>query len=982
MNKLFNNINKSRLFFYNNNNFKKNLNKNNNNHSSTFTKFNNNKNNSILFNSNNNNNKQIFKLLFSTNSNSSSSTNNTETTATTTTTTTTTTKSNEFVNYGNKADDDIFENQLFSHLNKSDPKANFYDFKFQMADAAISEKEILELIKNEPKNNLHYQKLGAHIGVNGTTILNGKVVGQLDLYLIQIENNPRDKHVFFSLFAFMSECLHLEQVTLLNGEVVTLKDCLIREIGNNPTHLESYLILFSLMDHLIEDTVTINFNLDSLEDENHKMVFNEIGNNGGGGETLQTQERIMPMKLRKLDLLTNVISMDRYNSNALELLTYIMNEGYTDIVIGDKRFTIYEACQLNYIVNKNLDPLAIFYFSEQLNPWYGVFETEKGDMVSKLSLLIEGITKFPNFPNFYYSLAKILKNNNQFVKIKKNSINNNDNNNNNNNNEKEEFIEMNRYDLLRKGFDIIRKEKEYRNKEEIGPYYFEFARLLGLNDTVSFVDYDGVKKDFNKKQLYIKTIETLQGSLDIPVHELLLLMSPNETIIINGKSYSRDDVSKIPHYDSALEKLLCDIFKKEKNIEEFKKNNEIFLKKRAKVIEQFVKAIEEHPSIAYNLSTLGDILEKDEKVYIHGKPYGKIDLFLMAISYDTNSTDSYYKLAREFPNFDSKITLLDGTVKMKAELQEETSLYNSHSLYDFATQSVPQFCMYEESKKSWIMRDCFCNIISMDPLYKDAYLKLGIEMYRYSIDECLIPSVTISTPFIYGKDDIKLSRKQLFIKYIELSQINSEFNESDNLLAWYHLSLEMSGSSNDNINIANTKTTTISLNREEIQFGQTKKDILQSIIKQDETFSRAYSELSTLLSLDSQYDQIIELMVKAIKYESDVNIKSNHYFKLSQYVKDINERVKLDNGTSMNKQQLLVESIELAPRSNSNNNHSLAYHSLAKLLTNSNDTIEIFGKQLNQSELFELALKNSDNFSESLKIKSNQILNDTKNLFF
>ncbi|KAM9979672.1 hypothetical protein ACTFIZ_005912 [Dictyostelium cf. discoideum] len=110
------------------------------------------------------------------------------------------------------------------------------------------------------------------------------------------------------------------------------------------------------------------------------------------------------------------------------------------------------------------------------------------------------------------------------------------------------------------------------------------------------------------------------------------------------------------------------------------------------------------------------------------------------------------------------------------------------------------------------------------------------------------------------------------------------------------------------------------------------------------------------------------------EYENHINLIKNKSYQYN------NEKVKLDNGSIMNKQQLLVESIELAPLSN---NYSLAYYSLANLLTNSTDTIGLFGETYTQSELFELALKNKDTLSlkQLFQIKSNKILNSLKNLF-
>ncbi|KAM9994684.1 hypothetical protein ACTFIZ_007834 [Dictyostelium cf. discoideum] len=273
---------------------------------------------------------------------------------------------------------------------------------------------------------------------------------------------------------------------------------------------------------------------------------------------------------------------------------------------------------------------------------------------------------------------------------------------------------------------------------------------------------------------------------------------------------------------------------------------------------------------------------------------------------------------------------------------------------DLVLNGLKLSALSSTNTKSFIQRESYSTVISADPSFSLAYLKLGIEMQKYSINDYLIDPIIFkkqeNMPFILGKGGIKFTRKQLFLKFLELSKTDFTLNENDILLGWYHLAVEM--------------------NSNDFEFGKTKKEILLSIIQKDETFSRVYSESSTSLSIETQYDQIIELMVMAIKIESDINIKSNHYYKLSQYLKDKNEKVKLDNGSIMNKQQLLVESIELSPHVN---DHSLAYHSLANTLSNSTDTIELFGKQLNQSELFELALENSRNFSEFLiKFKSNK----------
>ncbi|KAM9956855.1 hypothetical protein ACTFIR_003590 [Dictyostelium discoideum] len=101
------------------------------------------------------------------------------------------------------------------------------------------------------------------------------------------------------------------------------------------------------------------------------------------------------------------------------------------------------------------------------------------------------------------------------------------------------------------------------------------------------------------------------------------------------------------------------------------------------------------------------------------------------------------------------------------------------------------------------------------------------------------------------------------MKFLELSKTDFKLNENDILLGWYHLAVEMNPNNNNNKN--NNKKIKSNKNEEKV-FGKTKKEILISIIEQDVTFTRAYSELSSILSTETHYDQIIDLMVNSIKF--------------------------------------------------------------------------------------------------------------------
>ncbi|KAM9968958.1 hypothetical protein ACTFIW_000364 [Dictyostelium discoideum] len=800
---------------------------------------------------------------------------------------------------------DVFNSPKFSHLNKRDPNEKYYDYNFPKKYEKNIEKEILN----------------------------------------KIENNSRDQFNFFNLFVYMKEIANLEQITLLNGEVVTLRECLIREITNNSSFVQSYLALFPLMDHLINDSVCVKSYY--RIDEEHRFILLEPN------EPIENCE-VSEFNLKKIDLLKRALTFDSSNRHALDLMTFIIIESGQLFIINNFLYTPRNISEFNYYANRDFNPQSIYYFSKYINPWWGTFMTkpENGEKFSKVSLLIEGITKFPDYPKFYYTLASIMTNNNQFVKIKNKPTTTTNNNNNNNN---DEFIEMNRIDLLSKGIEIIRTNEKY--KDDIGQFYYELVHYLGLNETVKFVDYDGLEKKLNKKQLYIKVIEVSHGYITSKsIDQLLVLMSPNEIVMINGKPHSRIDVSNIEQVLHPYD-ILSKIYKRENNIEQYNKYNQLNLLLNELFKKFFINSIEAADNVGYDEPKKAEFYHVLSKYYetndrglklepmvISGKSYGKVDLLLASIHYEKdqfNTINKLSELAKELPTINSKITLLDGTTKSKLEILSETSKHNINSLFEFETQVIDQL-LVECEAKSATQRKSYGRVISADPLFSLAYLKLGIEMQKYSINDYPIDTIIYEQkgmPFIYGKGEIKFTRKQLFLKFLELSKTDFKLKENDILLGWYHLALEMDSN--------------------EIQFGKTKKEILLLIIEKDETFSRAYSELSTM---ETQYDKIIELIVKAIKLESDINIKSNHYYKLSQYLKDNNEKVKLGDGLIMNKQQLLVESIELAPRSN---NHSLAYYSLANLLTNSTDTIELFGESFTQSKLFELALENKNTLPQT-----------------
>ncbi|KAM9968973.1 hypothetical protein ACTFIW_000379 [Dictyostelium discoideum] len=648
-------------------------------------------------------------------------------------------------------------------------------------------------------------------------------------------------------------------------------------------------------DYLVKNFKSLNTNSVVFNKINFSTQTSNYNNNNGNTNKTYITSFNTTSKFNTNDN-TNTIEEKRIGEN--EILE----------LIKSKRFSSY------YYQNLSMGG----DLCQQSNSWYELLNTENGEKLSNLSILIECINKFPNYPNSYLILASFMKNDNQFIKIKKQLtpsppsspsspsllIN-------------EQFIEVNRNDLISKALKIIRNDSKY-SQSDMAQCYIQLASTLDGDELIEFIDYDGMKKQFSKKQLYAKAIEVIENKLiDIPINQLLQIMSSDEKIEINGKLHSIVDLSNIIPQNHKNKKsivttycILSKIFKRDKNIEEYIKFNELFLNEKEKLKKTYIESIQNGSKESINYLNLSLLTESDEKVMIYGKTsYGKVDLLLWAIHYggkDKNSIEAYYQLSKELPKFNSTIKLLNGTVKTKLEIQMETLSYSPNSLFDYSIHLIDSNSSQNKIKNIAII-DCLKKVLSMDPSFSLAYLNLGIQMQNYSIDECEIPLISFEQqqqlqqqPLIYGKGEIKFTRKQLFMKFLELSKTDFKLNENDILLGWYHLAVEMDSNNNNNKN--NNKKIKSNKNEEKV-FGKTKKEILLSIIEQDVTFTRAYSELSSILSTETHYDQIIDLMVNSIKFESDVNIKSNQFNKLSQLIKDNNERIKLENEKNMKEQR-------------------------------------------------------------------------------
>ncbi|KAM9994642.1 hypothetical protein ACTFIZ_007832 [Dictyostelium cf. discoideum] len=498
---------------------------------------------------------------------------------------------------------------------------------------------------------------------------------------------------------------------------------------------------------------------------------------------------------------------------------------------------------------------------------------------SNLSILIIFFNKFPNYPNAYLKLESFMKSNNQFIKIKKqqpplsstssasasSSLN-------------EQLVKVNRNGLISEAIEIILKNWKY-SKSDMAQCYLRIASMLEGDEKFEFKGYNyGFKIVLSKKELYVKAIEVIEKELiDIPINQLLQLMSSNEKIMINGKLHSIIDISNLIQNKNDKKStinrvttycILKKIFKRDKCIDEYIKFNQLFLNERDNLKSNYIESIQNGSKESIDYLNLSLLIENNEKVTINGETsYGKIDLLLYAIHYgDKYSIEAYYQLSKQLPKFDSTIKLLNDTVKTKLEIQMETLSYIPNSLFDYSTHLIDLNELSQDETENLEIFDCLTKVISMDPSFSLAYLKLGIQMQKYSIDECEIPIISFEQqkPLIYGVGEIKFTRMQLFIKFLKLSNTDFTLNENDILLGWYHLALEM--------------------NSNEIQFGKTKKEILLSIVQQDETFTRAKDQLSILLS--PEYDKTIELIKKPNIFETYFNFKSNQKNKSYKIIKD------------------------------------------------------------------------------------------------
>ncbi|KAM9968974.1 hypothetical protein ACTFIW_000380 [Dictyostelium discoideum] len=464
---------------------------------------------------------------------------------------------------------------------------------------------------------------------------------------------------------------------------------------------------------------------------------------------------------------------------------------------------------------------------QQSNSWYELLNTENGEKLSNLSILTECINKFPNYPNSYLILASFLSCNTQYIKILKQqapppspsspilitikllplslssppSI------------PSSSLIVIQKYHLVAKAYSIIRNDSKY-TESDWAQCYIQFARVFGENEVVYFFGYKGLKKRFSKKQLYVKAIELIENKLiDIPINELLQIMTPREKIKINGKLHSIIDVSNfIP------------------------KNND-YLKKKLK--KTYIESIQNGSKESIDYLNLSCLIEDDEMVNINVEAsYGKVNLLLLAIHYGgKDSIEAYCQLSKQLPNLNSTIKLLNGTEKTKLEILMETLPYSPNSLFDYSIHLIDSNSSEDEIKNLEII-DCLTKVISMDPSFSLAYLKLGIQMQIYSIEECKLPIVSFEQQLQQQQfiniisDDFDFTRKQLFSKFLELSNTDFKLNENDILLGWYNLALEMD------------------LNEREL--GKTKKEILLSIIDEDVSLSiEAHRELLKLYAYEN-----------------------------------------------------------------------------------------------------------------------------------
>ncbi|KAK5577106.1 hypothetical protein RB653_002044 [Dictyostelium firmibasis] len=960
-------------------------------------------NNNVTCNNNNNNNKNIDKIfekneikvkLYSTNNNSPSSL---------------------FLNNNNNNNNNSNNNN--NNNNNNEDIKNNINFLNYFNNNIINNSEIREeisiinLIEKEPNNINHYYKL---IEINNDPSfykkvfkINGIDMNMIDLHLKVIDLDDSFKNIHYNLYLLNESLLNNQinsnnnnSIKLLNGKELKPIDLLIKEFYNDNQHFESLLKISYYLKDFIQDKISLPISKDQWREVNKLSILQKVLDLKKA-HPIAISQIIYFMKTTKLLNEFQLLNGESYTMKQLALMSYVENKD-SQLIIDQTWLDMIECLERGSgsISNKKL-----------------------GIEIKPIALILEAISKFPNNSLFYYHLSNHLLNN--FETVNLNNINNT-------------IIggskkkKLNRLDLIKIAI-LLQQDKINENSVQLllmSDYYYSAGKFLDTR--YHTIELNGIQ--FNNVDLLIKSLEIemkfiFSVSSKCVIEDLIKLLNHNEIIKINGQSITKEGIihlllgpnspkdnsyynlstfafSKlIEHYENQIKINNINNIQEQQQQQQQKQNdNELLRNKINHFSELLIKSkeilklggieiLKLNPNISDNYYYLSTYLDYDETITIDGQEWRKTDLILKSIELDPTRKLSHYSLFEylllpsSIENNKLAVQLIDGTVLEKHQLLYFEIINNpnfSNAYYHFGLH-------LKENNFNELAIQIFNRCITIDPKFSKAYLELGILLHDLKIEDTEIKDQ------LTNETIIKLSRKQLFIKALELENQNNPLNPS-NSLSWYYLSLEMNSDNNNNEYGDSNNNNNNNNNNEndghgEIQFGKTKKEILSLIIKNDPTFSKPYYQLSNVLKSNKDKCKVtglnrIELLLKSIEFESDLQLKSLYLSQLSKYLQQPNQhndKIILNDGRIMNKQQLLINAIEINPQGNI----SSLYIDLSNTLSNKSggnqDVVLLFDKQFNKNDLLNASIENLNqqndpNYIYSLKIKSNYYLNLIKSL--
>ncbi|KAN0012367.1 hypothetical protein ACTFIU_007666 [Dictyostelium citrinum] len=344
--------------------------------------------------------------------------------------------------------------------------------------------------------------------------------------------------------------------------------------------------------------------------------------------------------------------------------------------------------------------------------------------------------------------------------------------------------------------------------------------------------------------------------------------------------------------------------------------------------------------MAYN--NLANCLKPNEKIQLlNGNWIDKKQLYIKSISIDPTIPRIFINLAKNM-NFIEKIQLEDGTKLLKKDILIKIVDFEPNQWIHY--YNLANALKLNESVKLQSMP--LVQKISKKELYLKALdLNPNSDARLYNVLAGIIkPNETVKLL----NDKVVYTKKDLYLKSIQLEKDNPNTYLNLSLILLHNESVTMLPELNENgipINKKNNDDNNIS----EIKLS--KKELLIKTIQLDPSNSKAYinladeidsTEIITILRCDDQQQQLVPF-TKIDLYVFSIHVFAKNaiaYYNLALNLPTYKQSITLLNGKTMTTRQLLIKAISI------NNKFADAYHLLAKLL-NHDEQIQILIRNCN-----------------------------------